>query len=1262
MPNPQRFLANNANLIRDAVLIASDVLPVDNVVLALPQARAGNGQASLTGPYTGDEPATFDVQVVDVNVADNNVSTPIFTGAGSGRLDNIVAGGAAQTYSIQMRKAGTPAEYARAELEGVTIRAAVIGEPGNLLRVTVDQSGLTFAPTAYSTLQDIKSGAGAPGGGLVGPGFDWDAAALNPDGTIPASAHRIAFGNDRNAIYVQYKQFVGGEYRYFLSPPAARDIPKGTPVYFVTGGRDVVVTNGTATETYVDIVTVFDCLDALRGSGLLVVVGVVANDRTPGGQGARDLAVRTDAHAELSTGSGSRYATGFVDVTIEPTAQTELVTAICYAVKPSDHALANVGAERWTLQGTLSGDLGTIVTGERFTQADRFALTIPVKLPPAYDPTKGKFQLVNINYASRADGAEPPPICPVALSLGPAAVDETITLRYVARPSGACNCDAMPIPRLDPACLGADTAEGSTMGYSTEARTRLIDLRLWFADIVRANSNHGDLGGDYDQAPMISRPITRHGAVGLGAKMQPRFQDTFGAASTYTQNVSSEKTDSTAKNSTLDAAASTGPIAEGPGAALFNGYGFVGTFGTNNYYVYTPFETEPLKDMVDRFERTIADIDALPDGAEKDDGLDAWDTAVTQLQDDVEAQLSPSPVTYSLFGNDITDPETGIVVTTAEALTAGDVVLVYRKPGTDNDLLARKWVPGIAGGLGFVSDDSAGTPDVATVKFAGIIANVSGGGFMTPGALYFADNATPGAVTNDTSAGGTFEPVGQAINTTDVNLLVANANLTTSTGTANRMAILADRYRTRLAWVLTTAGISPLGKSSANTEQATDGCWRDWGGSSYWTVAGSVTGGYAPLFANHPYIASRSFPDGAIRSTHEFGLQLNVKCENDLRHGDEVVLSISNAQWGATYQVGDELSLPIVAAAPLALHGGDDGDAISEWYVAGSVAGALPNFEFDADAPAPYAGSIDLSFEIVPGGVPFAVGDRFQFAVEGGHFQYRKNGGAWQGGTPGLAITATPQLLADGLSVGFTTGARASFVVGDLFRYRVLQPWALSNLTTPTLAAWRWSGSSAMVDIDFGSVQQVDMVALLHALPEGATVTLTGGDVVTPTWSETLTWRAGVIWQAIDRTARYVRLTIDNATDGRINWAWLGVPVTTLRTAEVNLRRVYAIQRAAGMLQSGLFVGKTVSGDVEWTEGALTESDVAALSDMLDYIKQNDDEPILFIPQVTRANEPALFAKVGADDLDFPDVHGYQPNASNPREMSARIPLAGIWR
>lgn len=1056
---PQRYIANDRNLLLAATLTPSSVMAIDDQVIETPLARVGSGAVIVEGSYTGAAPATYDVEVLDETIDQPVVTKPVAIGEGSGTLENIVAGSTTpQDFVVELQNDGIPELAAGVDFEGVRIIARTVGAGGNDLSLSIDRSGLVFTEQAFSLLDDLPAGSGSTEDGLLGPQYDWDTKVIGVDDLVPADAHRVSFGEDTSAIYLQYKKFTDGEWRYHFIPAIKRTIPAGTIVKFVTGARTVSVQDaGVEVESFPDVVTVYDLLNAIKTtSTYLDVSGVVAYDRTPTGQASREILLRTDAHAELSTGTGSKAATGFVDVFVNDGAATELVTAECFAVTSKDHPLARVGFERWKLKGSVSGALGEIVTADPFTSPDgAFGLTIPRVLPETYGGFTGRFTHIATNYQSRPED-EKPPICPVALTLGAAAVDQTITLTWTQRPSGDCVCTGMRVPKLSAFCLGlANTGEG-TLDYQADTTARLVALYDWYRGMVVERT---------DYAGSTTSPLT-------GAVQDPAVVDPL--------------------------ANTIATIPGFPAATLTS-----------------------IQEMVASFEEAAALLDPITDTVLRAAGFDAWDDAVAKFEYDIDG--------------------------------------------------------------------------------------------ITETVLNIAD----------------------------------------------------ERYFAAINFALISGGVSPLGKSDADTITSGDGCWRDVGGD-YWTVVGSENGAYAPCFNNTAYYSSRKSSDGKqYFSSKEFGFQINIKCPDLLVYGDEIVLQIGTSGVPSTYQVGDKLVLPIIAGQNLDLVGGQDGNETLLWYVSGTVAGALPPFEFEPSTPASYIASGVLEFDYVPGGIPNRKGDRFTFSVEGGHYRWRKNGGSWITGTAQIIDEASAPLDA-GLTLRFVPGASPSFVSLDRFTFRALQPWAVDNVKSPDALKWKWSGSTPTLDVDVGSVEPIGATMIArHTLPSTATITLHGGDAAANEWSEVVPWREGVIYFefAAARTARYLRFAITGATDASISWAWAGVPLTTELSADVQVRPSYRIETGSSKIdQGGRYLAKATSGTVTYSEVALKDADVGALLGMIDHAKQNNDEPLVIVPNVGRPDE-AYLAQLGVDEFSFAEITG---NNAKPgvreRRHALSFPFAGVWQ
>lgn len=1089
---PQRFLANNRNLIRTAILTPSSVLPVAQSVVETPVARIGTAQVQIAGAYEGAEEATFDVEIVDTAVTNPLISAPIFSGEGSGTLSAITSSLAPQKITVQLNDDGIPTTSSAVDFEGVKIVARDEGAIGNLIRITIDQSSLVFTGTTFSLLSDLKAGAGDDNNGLTGPAFDWDTAVLGADNIIPAGAHRVAFGDDTSRVYLSYKKFVTGAWVYHFVPALQTDVPAGTLVKFVTGGRSVAIDDGTSpvNETYTDIVTDYDLFNALKTQSQLVTIdGVVANDRSPTGQAARELLVRTDAHVERSSGSGSQAATGFAATFAGALANTELITARATAVTFKDSPLAHVGAEVWKLSGSVSGDLGEIVTGVPYLEPDgKFGLTIPQRLPDGFGTQRGNFTVTE-RYVTRPVGVENPPICVGNLTLGPSAVNQTFTLEWTKRPSGECACVTMPFDRIDDTCLGIATNEGGTVDYSPEALTVLSTFYGYLSGIA-------DLLTDYREG----YGLKRFPDIPAGGVTPPTFTATYGA----------------------DGISMTGSVDSPASLPAWNTDATVGFLYNEGLY------PDSLTAFAQEFETAVGRIDLVTDSGFRSDGFTGMNTVSSSLNTDMSTYLS---------------------------------------------------------GITKLKD----------------------------------------------------------INT--------------------------NKYRVKIGQALIAAGLSPLGKASASSQVSGDGCWQDYGDSYYWTVVGSDGGEYAPAFTNHTYYSSkRASQTTPYFSTKEIAFQVNCGCVDRLKIGDQIIISVGGAGFGATYQVGDLLTLPIISAQPLFLAGGQDGNAIQTWNVFGSVDGPLANFVFDPGAPTSYSNGspATLGFTYTPGGIASVKGDRFTFSIEGGRFKWRKNGGAWSADT---LIPDGPTALSDGLTLEFVTGASPSFVAADLFSFRALQPWAVSNIQSPDAARWQWSQGSPDVATlvgDFGAAQTVGMLGIaLHTMPAGTTLLIEGGTAPgVYTQSETVTYRAGTIAHTMSEpwSVRYVRLTITGAGEAGIGWLWLGDPMKTELSADVQRTRSYLVSRAnGGLYQGGKSLAMTFNHDVSWQEAAMNESDAALIGDFLDWIKTHDDEPFIFLPNVTRP-ELAEIQRVVSDAVEFTELSDYNRDASFEFRASVKLPMAGVWQ
>ncbi|MFO1351921.1 MAG: hypothetical protein U1F68_15110 [Gammaproteobacteria bacterium] len=479
MPGVQRFISNKDNLLTG--LAASSVRPAQ-AVFARPPVRSGNGRVRLTGSFDGPEDALIEVEIVNSAGSTARVSDPVFKGVGNGELTDlsVSAGNPSQGYRAILKDLGIDTVQASLDIKAVGLEAIPSGAAGNLIRLLNNESAIVTGAPTHATPDTWAAGTAFQ----EGDQWAFNDVPLNPDGTIPANAPRVRFGAFPR-IHRLYRKFEQGQTRHYADPAPEQDIPKGTPVQPVTGSFTVTVTDGTTSEMFFSVVTLYDLLNAIQNlpSDLVKPKGVVANDKAPGGMAAHDLFLKTVAYALPVTGKGSSFVTEGApqNLVVGAAAPSESITIRCVDV-------TRPGRERWDVLGPLFGSR-TAYTAEAFT-GPNLSFLIP-KVQPTQPSTGAALVVTGIAYASRGENEPVPGICPKLLTAGALAVNKEFTAVYIKVPKKLdCACDDIPPTGvIDPTCLGLEDPTAGEGGTALDAdlKSMYTTIANWQKDFVSGN-------------------------------------------------------------------------------------------------------------------------------------------------------------------------------------------------------------------------------------------------------------------------------------------------------------------------------------------------------------------------------------------------------------------------------------------------------------------------------------------------------------------------------------------------------------------------------------------------------------------------------------------------------------------------------------------------------------------------------------------------------------------------------------------------------
>ncbi len=1170
------FLLQRDNVLAQAILAASSVLP-SNAIIPRRLSRTGHGTINLTGPYTGAANTLIEVDIVATTGSNVVLTTPVFSGAGNGTLEGLSVAPAtpAQTFTLTLSDLGSNTQTASLDLGAGQLEAAAAGAGGNSLRLLVNISGLIQTPRNIALLADWPANTEFQ----LGDQWDFGGLPLQADGTLASATPVLQFGSDPQ-IFRPYKQFEAGQWQHYLVPAPPRTLPKSTPVYDVSGSLSVTVTDGVTTELYLGITTVYSLLLALGTSALVRPKSTVINDLKPTGAGAQWLSLRTTPYLLPPVNTGSRYVYG-----LDPS----IGTGPHYTQEISVECVDNerIGAERWTVSGSVSGALDDAVTDTDYTSGP-VNFTIPLR---PYEANGGSLAGSIGGKYSPKDNTNTNKICLHRPIVGALATNKSITFTWVKRPVDTCPCEqGTYVGQPSEECLGLPIPNDPTGGSSVdpEILSRRTALWAWSAEIIGDNNT-------------LSLNSTLATAVLKAIKDDIDFikdtRDIFDTAINICgTSAASRAVWDTAYTDMLAEIEPLRYIAGAAPAEVATGYQWVA-------------DAELVPTLVPSWTGDLTGIYVLP-----------------TVRNGCAYRFVTSPLnTFTTGSTEPTWPTTAVGEQVADGDIVWELVEIYWQPTTVYpalhdinvyDGIARTTTLGGTSGATYpaFSAYTATTDGTITWDLTGGPSGYDLVAYAAVNRQYVVQQQGPSYYIVYMIEAGRSIYRGAFNDEPKANAAITRykAEDATSTRPADPRESFLDKYRELMGAAKIAGGFDPKNDASTSSTGPTGTCWQDTGDEYFWA---DLSGYYQPIFNGVYYISSyrKTHPDGTvtIESSREFGLAAVAGCPDQLQEGDELVITIAGAGSAKTYQIGDKFTVPIIAAGPAYLTGGQTGNDTHTWTVRGTVAGALPSYAVVNGAELPY-GSGGLSLTLRRGGIANALGDKWEFSVLGGQIQWRRDGGAWSGPhdmTPaGLALT-------DGLSLTFTPNKSPSFVVGERFAWDVIQPYGPSYGVEPEPDfGWRWSGATATLTADLGSALPIDVLGIVHRLPVGASLVIAGSDdnFASTLWSEAIVIDEPVILRALStpRTQRYLRLSLTAATNGNILWFWTGLATQTYPVQNYTHERVYLRQpqgRSKLLLASGY--GATLN------YGVLTLDQYQLLLDILGELTETG-APTLYTPSL----------------------------------------------
>lgn len=1206
------YLGNLSNAVRTALLSATNVIPSDAMYRTDDEPKLGGGDVSFEGPYTGPDNITIDVEIADNIISGTpRVSAPRFRGVGNGTLTNLAATGAlnAQSVTVTLEDLGTATTQAEAPFDGVVLQAVPIGALGNGITVTVNQSGLVFENTEFALRQDIRVGTNE----YYGDEMNFGAALLNGDGSVPVTAPRIAFGSDPQ-VYRAYMRYdaIQRRFVYGFSPSPVRDVGRGARVRAVSGTRSIEIRQGATVENYTGIVTRYDALTAIRADSALVrVIGVITNDMQPGGQGATDLSVYTQPYADSIVAEGSEaIRVADIGLVVGVNAPTEVLTARC-----TDASVP--GQPKFQLRGNVSGLLGDAIPGVPMV-TDNYQLMIP--LPP--QAPEGSGATISVDFIPVDRGAEvaPPTMCPVDIRLGPAARNGKHTFVFRIRPKDGCDCTLGDLDGgLSDECLGITTG-GSNVSVDNLRRYRDIRIGRWFTSLMQAVATYRTHPAGSTQDRLAGEmnsllPDVREIAVDAVKRICDAYATTpptkWSAAKTIANGDIIAPTD---RDGFLYLAGGGGTTGATPPAFPAN----IGETVTDNGITWTCFSRDSIGAYDDAFAKLKSELISLMPAAHGE-----WVASTEYTLHDKPTTIVPPTRNkhyYKLVKPGTTGASQPTWPTNGSKVTDGTAV--WQDMG-------EYWTAGAKVAEGEIVFPRGGAFEATT----------GGTCHASTEPTWDADRIVDGSV------------VWTRIAVDDAPLIVLGTEEEVAEWAAQRASYL-ETLRTFFAEAFSIGGVTANFNSASSQGSA---CWRDHKGRGWFVFDGEER--RMPIQPGHPYHSAiaQQGPDGRdiIVPTREYGLAMKFGCQEQLADGDLIVVNIAGANGAISdYQEGDAVTASITHVGPRVTAGGQTGNDTLTFSVIGTDVGALLPYALVTTSPSAYSNG-GLSFLVTPGAIPFQIGDRWDFEIEGGHFKWRRNGGIWSS----LVAIAPTVAIGDGLVAVFSPGTAPSWVTGDRWSFAIEATNGIDNLRQPTSSRMAWTGSTTIVVEPVGVTNAPTALLLAdHTIPADATITLQGSNTnfSTTPLNVILPWRATHLYATLPTGhPLYAKYRVLVNRGGSAVWLWIDDPlIPRIQVTDAPERGNLVKSRRLPGLRSRA----AVSAQVE--HSGLSQESVDEFVAMIEHACTYDDRRFAIVPNP--AEGIASLVEFNGDAIDVTDVLDHQPRDTSKRLLALRLQLDAV--